>query len=155
MTITLHRVQRAVADYYGVTMAQLKGRTVYKSITKARSVAIYLSRTMTGETLAGIGAGFSRDHSSVMAAVKRIERVLTTDIALKSEVDAIRAQLRMPEQMMDAALAGTLPTPAVNIRQCPTCGQTVQDAAEKQRVAATLRMGMAAIEQGVKMLEHS
>jgi chromosomal replication initiator protein len=66
-----------VCDFYGLTIAQVKGKCRVRGYVKARFVAIYIIRKRTGLTLKEIGRLFHRDHTSIIHAVQTIEEVLS------------------------------------------------------------------------------
>ncbi len=66
---------RLTADYYGVEPESLTGERRVSDIAEARHVAMFLSRKLTGLSYPALGRRFGgRDHTTVMAAAKRIER---------------------------------------------------------------------------------
>jgi chromosomal replication initiator protein len=59
-----------------------------------RQVAMYLMRNMTRCSFPDIGQRFGgRDHTTVMYAVKKIEKKLADDVSLRSTVDALRKKI--------------------------------------------------------------
>jgi chromosomal replication initiator protein len=66
-----------VCDFYGLTIAQVKGKCRLRGYVKARFVSIYIIRKRTGLTLKEIGRLFHRDHTSIIHAVQTIEEVLS------------------------------------------------------------------------------
>jgi chromosomal replication initiator protein len=66
-----------VCDFYGLTIAQVKGKCRVRGYVKARFVSIYIIRKRTGLTLKEIGRLFHRDHTSIIHAVQTIEEVLS------------------------------------------------------------------------------
>jgi chromosomal replication initiator protein len=81
----------AVAEGYGVTLRELRGRLRTKEIVLPRQVAMYLLREETEASLVDIGRELGdRDHTTVMHGIKQIERMITNDAALRSRVMAIR-----------------------------------------------------------------
>ncbi len=67
-------VAKATARYFGITLADIRGPSRRKSTVQARSVAMYLSRHLTGKSLAEIGKHFSgRDHTTVLHSCRKIE----------------------------------------------------------------------------------
>ncbi len=84
----------AVAAYYGVALKDIKGRARTKEIVLPRQVAMYLVREETGASLVDIGRELGdRDHTTVMHGIEKIERELTTDTTLRSQLMAIREAL--------------------------------------------------------------
>jgi chromosomal replication initiator protein len=87
-------VQRAVCGYYNVRIGDLKGKSRQHSYTLPRMVGMYLCRIGLGASFPEIGDRFGgRDHTTVMSACKKIERVVETDLALRSAVDTLRRKL--------------------------------------------------------------
>ena len=66
-----------VCEFYGLTIAQVKGKCRVRGYVKARFVSIYIIRKRTGLTLKEIGRLFHRDHTSIIHAVQTIEEVLS------------------------------------------------------------------------------
>ena len=70
-------VQKAVADYYGITVEALKGKKKSKNIAYPRMLGMYMARIMTNESFPRIGLEFGgRDHSTVIHACDKIEEDL-------------------------------------------------------------------------------
>jgi chromosomal replication initiator protein len=91
---TIDDVQRAVCSYYNIRMGELKGKSRQHSMTLPRMVAMYLCRQGLGTSFPEIGERFGgRDHTTVMSACRKIERVVETDLALRSAVDTLRRKL--------------------------------------------------------------
>lgn len=62
-----------VANFYHIPPHELKGKARNKEIVLARQVAMYEIRRMTTLSLKEVGDVFSRDHSTVMHSLERIE----------------------------------------------------------------------------------
>lgn len=70
----------AVASAYGCTMSQLMENNRKKEFSQARQMAMYLCRRLLGESYPSLGRIFGgRDHSTVMYAVKKIEKLKVTN----------------------------------------------------------------------------
>jgi len=88
-------IQRAVCNYYGVEINDLKADKREKKITKARHIAMFLCREMTNSSSTDIGQVFGgKDHSSVLYAAEKIEKERKKDFALNNEIDLIKKQLK-------------------------------------------------------------
>lgn len=75
--LTPDRITRTVASYYSVTVKDLKGKGRKRSITMPRHVAMYLSKTLTAYSYPALAEYFGgRDHTTVLSAVQKIERLL-------------------------------------------------------------------------------
>ena len=85
--ITIEQITRATAQFYKITLTDIKSKTRTKEITNARHVAMYLSQKVINAKLQEIGKFFSgRDHTSVMHAIKKIKSSLKKDLALSRQV---------------------------------------------------------------------
>ena len=65
-----------VCRFYSIDESVLRGTQKTKNTANARQIAMYLIRQMTNLSLPDIGREFSRDHTTVMHAVKKIENQL-------------------------------------------------------------------------------
>ena len=87
-------IQKAVADYYGITVEMLKGKKRSANIAYPRMVAMYLCRMLTDQSFPRIGLEFGgRDHSTVIHAVDKIEDDLKTNHELKNIMNEIKGKL--------------------------------------------------------------
>ena len=87
-------IQKAVADYYSITVEVLKGKKRSANIAYPRMVAMYLCRMLTDQSFPRIGLEFGgRDHSTVIHAVDKIESDLKVDNNLKDAINEIKSKL--------------------------------------------------------------
>lgn len=94
VTNDISSIQKAVADYYNITVEVLKGKKRSANIAYPRMVAMYLSRMLTDESLPAIGLQFGgRDHSTVIHAVDKIEKDLKDNSQLKEIINEIKSKL--------------------------------------------------------------
>lgn len=91
---SISKIQKAVADYYNITVSDLKSKKKTSNIAKPRHIAIYLCRVETDEGLARIGLEFGgRDHSTISASYDKITNDLKTDEKLNAVVKEIKNKL--------------------------------------------------------------
>jgi chromosomal replication initiator protein len=89
--VTPERIAKAVSEYYGVQMDQLKGQKRDKAIVTPRQVAMFLMREETDVSLLRIGAELGgRDHSTVLHACDKITRESAVNDELRREIAAVR-----------------------------------------------------------------
>jgi chromosomal replication initiator protein len=89
--ITPERIARAVSEYYGVDMEQLRGQKRDKAIVMPRQIAMFLMREETDVSLLRIGAELGgRDHSTVLHACDKITRESAGNDELRREIAAVR-----------------------------------------------------------------
>jgi chromosomal replication initiator protein len=94
-SLTENRIINTVADYYNLTTQQLTGRIRTNQIAMARHIAMYLIRTLLDVPFLKIGALFGgKDHSTVMNAVKKVEKSLKVDEAIATAVDQLEKRLK-------------------------------------------------------------
>ena len=70
-------IQRAVCEYFGVRMADLKGKKRTRSVSHPRMIAMYLCRERLGTSYPDLGSRFGgKDHTTVLSAYRKIGRLL-------------------------------------------------------------------------------
>ncbi|MBU5315635.1 chromosomal replication initiator protein DnaA [Clostridium bornimense] len=94
--ITIEYIQEIVANYFNVTVDDLKSARRTKSITYPRQIAMYLCRKNTDNSLPKIGEEFGgRDHTTVIHAYEKISDALNKDKdpLLKSDIESLSKKL--------------------------------------------------------------
>ena len=93
-SITPQRIVRAVADYYGVNLDQLRSSKRERAIVVPRQIAMFLIREETDISLLRIGAELGgRDHSTVLHACDKIARELQGNEEMRREISAVREMI--------------------------------------------------------------
>lgn len=78
--VSVTKIKRVVADYYGLTKQQLVSNSRTKNIASARHIAMYFSRKLLDLPFVKIGEEFGkRDHSTVINACERVETAIKKD----------------------------------------------------------------------------
>lgn len=91
----IQKIQQVVAEYYNITVEDLKSKKRKVEIAFPRQVAIYLCRTLTDESFPKIGIQFGgRDHSTVMHSVDKIEEEIKTNNQLKQIIDSLKSKIK-------------------------------------------------------------
>ena len=92
--VSIDDVINAVAEYYRLSLDDLRGKQRDKHIVIPRQVAMYLMRQETEASLLEIGQALGgRDHSTVLHGCDKIDREVNENTALRKEVLAIRQQI--------------------------------------------------------------
>jgi chromosomal replication initiator protein len=92
--VTIDTIQKTVAEYYDIRLADMTSRRRPANIAFPRQIAMYLSRKLTGGSLVEIGEAFGgRDHGTVIHACKRVEQMMQTDDQVRQAVVALGARL--------------------------------------------------------------
>ena len=93
--VTLQQVVELVARHHGLDSADLIGPRRHEPVNRARQIAMYLAREMTGASLPQIGDAFGgRTHSTVLHSCGRVANELSGDPLLQAIVDDLRQSLQ-------------------------------------------------------------
>jgi chromosomal replication initiator protein len=94
--VTADDVTTMVAEYFAVEVDKIleQGRGT-KEVAQARQVAMFLVKELTSASLKSIGQRFGgRDHSTVVHAIKTIEKAMDKDDSFRKSVDVILGKLK-------------------------------------------------------------
>ncbi len=93
--ISIEKVKKAVAEYFGIKVEELNSKTRTKDIALARQIAMYLSRELTNSSLPKVGDSFGgRDHTTVMHACDKIKSAIEEDKETSEIVNAISEKIK-------------------------------------------------------------
>ena len=92
-TPSIESIQRMVADYFDLRLADMSSNRRPKSIAFPRQIAMYLSRTMTEQSLPMIGNAFARNHATVIYACRLVEEKLKKDSSLRQTVSILSQRI--------------------------------------------------------------
>ncbi len=85
---------KETARYYSLTEEDLRGQNRSKNTATARQISMYLIRTLTNLSLKDIGAEYeARNHSTVLASIKKIEDLIKTDPNIAATVRDITSNI--------------------------------------------------------------
>ena len=77
--VSLSNIQRTVAEYYKIRLADLSSRRRNRSVARPRQVAMALAKELTNHSLPEIGDSFGgRDHTTVLHACRKIKELRET-----------------------------------------------------------------------------
>ena len=83
--VTIEAIQKFVADYYNLKLAELKSRNNSKSVAMPRQIAMYLCKSLTHASLPEIGRSFGgKHHSTVIHSIRKVEEMRQKDPAFNS-----------------------------------------------------------------------
>jgi hypothetical protein len=91
--MTMDKILRAVASTYDVRQGIIIGKRQDVYATRPRQVAMWIIRDRLKHSFPMIGLYFGRDHTSVMAACKRIDELFPVDAELRAKIETINAAL--------------------------------------------------------------
>ena len=92
--ISVDEIQTQVAEHYRIRKAEMTSARRAREVARPRQVAMYLSKQLTPKSLPDIGRRFGgRDHTTVIHAVKQIERLRAADSELDADIRLLTRQL--------------------------------------------------------------
>ena len=93
--VTIDEIQKAVVEHYGLRPADMTSARRQRSVARPRQVAMYLAKLLTPRSLPEIGRRFGgRDHTTVMHAVRQIERLQAEDPQLADDLETLKRRLQ-------------------------------------------------------------
>jgi len=93
--VKIEDIQKLVASRYNVSRSDILSERRTAAVVRPRQIAMYLSKVLTLRSLPEIGRRFGgRDHTTVLHAVRKIEKALGEDNALSDEVELLKRMLQ-------------------------------------------------------------
>jgi chromosomal replication initiator protein len=93
--ISVENIQKTVADYYKIKIADMYSKKRPASIARPRQIAMYLAKELTQKSLPEIGELFGgRDHTTVLHAVRKIGGERQKNIELNQQLHVLEQTLK-------------------------------------------------------------
>jgi chromosomal replication initiator protein len=93
--ISIDNIQKTVADYYKIKVADMFSKKRVRSIARPRQVAMALAKELTHLSLPDIGDAFGgRDHTTVLHACRKIQELRDADPEINRDVAALQQMLK-------------------------------------------------------------
>jgi chromosomal replication initiator protein len=93
--ITADQIMASTADYFGVSLEDLRGHSRSRVLVNARQVAMYLCRELTDLSLPRIGQAFGgRDHTTVMHADRKIRQQMAERRSLYNQIAELTNRIK-------------------------------------------------------------
>lgn len=84
--VTIENIQKTVAEYYKIRVADILSKRRNRSIARPRQVAMLLAKELTNHSLPEIGDAFGgRDHTTVLHACRRVKKLKETDSRINED----------------------------------------------------------------------
>lgn len=84
--ITLENIQKIVAEYYSIRVADLHSKRRNRQITRPRQLAMMLAKELTSKSLPDIGDAFGgRDHTTVLHACRKVNELIEADAKIRED----------------------------------------------------------------------
>jgi chromosomal replication initiator protein len=92
--ISIDEIQTQVAEHYRIRKAEMTSARRAREVARPRQVAMYLSKQLTPKSLPDIGRRFGgRDHTTVIHAVRQIEKLRASDPEIDAAIRLLTRQL--------------------------------------------------------------
>jgi len=86
--VTIENIQKTVAEYYKIRVADLLSKSRSRMVTRPRQTAMTLAKELTSHSLPEIGDAFGgRDHTTVLHACKRIRELRESDSRIREDFE--------------------------------------------------------------------
>lgn len=93
--ISVDNIQKTVADYYKVKVAEMFSKKRSRTVARPRQMAMALAKELTSLSLPDIGDAFGgRDHTTVLHACRKIAELRSLDADMARDFDALIQILR-------------------------------------------------------------
>ena len=84
--VTIENIQKTVAEYYKIRVADLLSKRRSRSVARPRQMAMALAKELTNHSLPEIGDAFGgRDHTTVLHACRQIAELRQGDADMEED----------------------------------------------------------------------
>lgn len=84
--VTIHNIQKTVAEYYKIRIADLHAKSRSRQVARPRQVAMALAKELTAHSLPEIGDAFGgRDHTTVIHACRKVAELAQSDARVQED----------------------------------------------------------------------
>jgi chromosomal replication initiator protein len=92
--IKIEDILRIVSRHFAVSKQDILSQRRHRSVVRPRQIGMYLAKHLTSRSLPEIGRRFGdRDHTTVLHAIRKIDREVGENPRLKDEIDELKRQL--------------------------------------------------------------
>ena len=91
-SINIESIQNMVANHFNLNIKEMLSPRRSRSLARPRQIAMYLAKKLTTRSLPEIGRKFAnRDHTTVIHAVKTIDRLSKNDEEMRRNIEEIKS----------------------------------------------------------------
>jgi chromosomal replication initiator protein len=92
--IKIDDILRIISRHYAVSKADILSQRRHRSVVWPRQIGMYLAKQLTARSLPEIGRRFGdRDHTTVLHAIRKIDKELEANTRLRDELEELKKQL--------------------------------------------------------------
>lgn len=93
--ISIEIIQKVIAEKYGISVSDIKGKKRNKNIVIPRQFAMYIARELTEHSTTEIGSEFgNRDHTTVMHSCQKVEELLISDPTVHTTIEMLKRSIK-------------------------------------------------------------
>ncbi|MDQ6986464.1 MAG: chromosomal replication initiator protein DnaA [Mariprofundaceae bacterium] len=93
--VSIEDIQKHAANYYNIRLQDMRSKKRTRNVAFPRQVAMYCSKQLTSHSLPEIGEAFGgRDHTTVLYAVRKINKEMQENDAFEDEIERMMKILR-------------------------------------------------------------
>ena len=93
--IMIEDVLRTISGHFNVTKQDILSSRRHKTIVYPRQIGMYLAKVLTTRSLPEIGRKFGgRDHTTVLHAVRKIEKLIKTNPSIRNLLPHLKTPLK-------------------------------------------------------------
>ena len=93
-SISIESIQRTVAEFFNLTIADLLGTRRTRNVAEPRMIAMALARELTTGSSTSVGAAFGRNHATILHAEKQVAQLCARDENMRRAVVQIKRKLQ-------------------------------------------------------------
>ena len=90
--ITIEKIQNVTSNFYSINLEEMLSQRRSRPLARPRQIAMYLAKKLTTRSLPEIGRKFAnRDHTTVIHAVKTIDKLCQNTEEIRKNVEDIKS----------------------------------------------------------------
>ena len=90
--ITIEKIQNVTSNFYSINLEEMLSQRRSRPLARPRQIAMYLAKKLTTRSLPEIGRKFAnRDHTTVIHAVKTVEKLCQNNEEIRKNVEDIKS----------------------------------------------------------------
>jgi len=90
--ISIDKIQNVTSNFFSISLDEMLSQRRSRPLARPRQIAMYLAKKLTTRSLPEIGRKFSnRDHTTVIHAVKTIDKLLKSDEQMRKNIEEIKS----------------------------------------------------------------
>jgi chromosomal replication initiation ATPase DnaA len=93
-TMMVTRIQQVLCKHYKIKPTELMSKRRTSTLAEIRQLGYYFAHEMTSLSLPAIGRRFGKDHSTIHHAIRKIERLMSSNPTFEQRVRELENRIR-------------------------------------------------------------